>query len=571
MAREFWTADCETDPFKHGRMPEPFIFGAYNGDEYVEFASADAFVEYFYNKNVIIYAHNGGKFDWHFILDHLEPGVSISVINGRLAKFRIGAAEFRDSYSLLPIPLAAWAKDEFDYGLLEPELRRIPANHDKIRKYLRSDCVNLWDILAKFFDGYGRKFTLAGASMSKWREMSGEEPDQSSRKFYEEMKPYYYGGRVECFQTGNKREKFSVYDINSAYPFAMVHNHPWGVLYFVDNRLPKGAEKIQRSFIKCRARSTGAFPFRSHAGLEFPNDGEFRTFYITGWEWLSALDTGTLSGDTSIIEVREFADDIDFAEYVRHFFDLKASAKERMKNPADRDAKADYIFAKLFMNSLYGKFASNPQEYKEYLTCLPDEPQAMHEIHRCKECEECNEKVLRPFSCERSYRPVTPLHNVTIISRPLPEPSQRYFNVAVGASITGFVRAHLWRAICASDRPLYVDTDSLAARSSRVKIGSELGLWSREGDFKEYAIAGKKLYAFWPVGKDKPKIASKGVKISAEEIRDIARGAEITYKQEAPTFGLRGKKFNVRKITATAKGGKWPKAKRKPRKPARST
>lgn len=356
MAREFWAADCETDPFKHGRMPEPFIFGAYNGDEYIEFASADAFVEFFYNKKVIIYAHNGGKFDWHFILDHLEPGVSISVINGRLAKFKIGEAEFRDSYSLLPIPLAAWEKDEFDYRLLEPELRDIPANRIKIRKYLQSDCKNLWVILEKFFRSYGRKFTLAGASMSQWRKMSGEEPDNSTRKFYEDMKPYYYGGRVECFQTGYKREKFSVYDINSAYPFAMQSDHPWGTLYYVDNRLPKTDEKISRCFIKLETRGTGSFPFRSGAGLEFPADGHRRTFFVTGWEYLAARDTRTLDASSRILEVREFADTLNFSDYVEHFFQLKADAKERMKQArdikAEQDAKADYLFAKLFMNSL---------------------------------------------------------------------------------------------------------------------------------------------------------------------------------------------------------------------------
>jgi hypothetical protein len=536
VAREFWAADCETDPFKHGRMPEPFLFGAYNGDEYIEFASADAFVEFFYNKSVIVYAHNGGKFDWHFILDHLEPGTRIQVINGRLAKFKIGAAEFRDSYSLLPIPLSAWNKDEIDYALFEPEFRDIPKNRDAIRKYLKSDCKNLYEILERFFAGYGRKLTLAGASMSKWREMSGEVPDNSSARFYEEMKPYYYGGRVECFQTGYKREKFNVYDINSAYPFAMGFEHPWGVLYFVDNRLPKSDAEISRCFITIRTGATGAFPFRDNDGsLSFPNDHRTRTFYITGWEYIAARDTGTLDGDSKVLEVREFADNINFKDYVDHFFALKADAKERMKNPEDKDAKADYIFAKLFMNSLYGKFASNPTSYKEYMTCLPDEITALG-------TEELGGWAL-----------VTELHNVAIVSRALPEPQQRFFNVAVGASITGFVRAHLWRAICASKTPLYCDTDSLAARSASVEIGDELGLWSHEGAFNEYAIAGKKLYAFWPK-KGKPKIASKGVKISAEEIKQIALGQEITYKQEAPTFGLRGKKFNVRKIKATAKG-----------------
>jgi len=527
MAREFWAADCETDPFLYGRMPEPFIFGAYNGDEYYEFSNASEFVDFFYNKPVVIYAHNGGKFDWHFILDHLEPGTKIQVINGRLAKFKIGEAEFRDSYSLLPIPLAVWEKENFNYRILERTERDKPQNKLAIRKYLKSDCTNLWGILDRFFSEYSRKLTLAGASMAQWRKISGEEPDQSSKRFYDEMKPFYYGGRVECFQKGNKKEKFNVYDINSAYPFSMCKLHPWGVLYYTDNRLPKTDDKISRSFVSLVTRSTGAFPFRDSAGgLEFPNDGSERTFHITGWEYLAARDTGTLDARTRIIEVREFADQMDFTDYVNHFYELKAKAKR------DGD-KAQYIFAKLFMNSLYGKFASNPESYSEYMTVLPDEIEA----HKLPELG--------------GWNLVTELHNVAIVSRPLAEENQRYFNVAVGASITGFVRAHLWRAICASGGALYCDTDSIATRGKAPKpLNQKLGGWSNEGEFKEWAIAGKKLYAFFPK-KGEPKIASKGVRLSAAQIRDIARGAEITYKQDAPTFGLKGKRFNVRKVRST--------------------
>jgi len=527
MAREFWAADCETDPFKHGRMPEPFLFGAYNGDEYHEFTTAAEFVDFFYNKEVVVYAHNGGKFDWHFILDNLEPGTKIQVISGRLAKFKIGAAEFRDSYSLLPIPLAAWNKDEFDYRILEKSERDKPRNKLAIRKYLKSDCVNLYEILERFFEEYSRKLTLAGAAMAQWRKISGEEPDQSSKRFYDEMKPFYYGGRVECFVKGNRKEKFNVYDINSAYPFAMCSKHPWGTLYYTDNRLPKGDERISRAFISLICRSSGAFPFRDETGgLYFPNDGAPRKFNITGWEFLASRDTGKLGADARILEVREFADTQDFTDYVNHFYELKAKAKK------DGD-KAQYLFAKLFMNSLYGKFASNPESYSEYMTVLPDEIEA----HSAPELG--------------GWNLVTELHNVAIVSRPLPEESQRFFNVAVGASITGFVRAHLWKAICESGGALYCDTDSIATRGKSPKpLNSELGGWSHEGAFREWAIAGKKLYAFFPE-RGEPKIASKGVKLSASEIKAIARGAEIEYKQEAPTFGLRGKRFNVRKVKST--------------------
>src|SRR5690348_16590904 len=107
------------------------------------------------------------------------------------------------------------------------------------------------------------------------------------------MKPFYYGGRVECFVKGNKKEKFNVYDINSAYPFAMCERHPWGTLYYTDNRLPPSDARISRSFITLETSSNGAFPYRQGSGLDFPADAQTRTFHITGWEYIAARDTKT--------------------------------------------------------------------------------------------------------------------------------------------------------------------------------------------------------------------------------------------------------------------------------------
>src|SRR4051812_21942910 len=112
--REIWVADAETDPFEHGADIQPFIWGAFNGTEYHEFETTAALVDFFRDKKVIVYAHNGGRFDWHFLLPHLDPFTPVMIIAGRLAKFTIGECEFRDSYNILPSPLSAYQKDEID-------------------------------------------------------------------------------------------------------------------------------------------------------------------------------------------------------------------------------------------------------------------------------------------------------------------------------------------------------------------------------------------------------------------------------------------------------------------------
>ena len=163
------TIDCETDPFKAGRIPQPFIWGCYDGrdNDYREFATAGELVAYLRELDVIVYAHNGGRFDFHFLREHIDSDRQIMLIGGRIAKFYIGAAEFRDSMNILVNPLRAFAKDEIDYAKLEARVRR--HHMPEIRRYLRSDCVNLWDTIKKYFDTYGRSLTQAGADRKSTR------------------------------------------------------------------------------------------------------------------------------------------------------------------------------------------------------------------------------------------------------------------------------------------------------------------------------------------------------------------------------------------------------------------
>ena len=132
----------------------------------------------------------------------------------------------------------------------------------------------------------------------------------------------------------------------------------------------------------------------------------------------------------------------------------------------------------------------------------------------------------------------------------------RYYNVATAASVTGFVRAYLFRALSHSGGLIYCDTDSLAARDlGSLDYGDGLGQWKREGDFDSYAVAGKKLYAFHRAGSDSRydpkaeeqdktwKIASKGVNFASREdgpalIQRIAEGDSVEYEPEVPTYSV---------------------------------
>ncbi len=133
----------------------------------------------------------------------------------------------------------------------------------------------------------------------------------------------------------------------------------------------------------------------------------------------------------------------------------------------------------------------------------------------------------------------------------------RYYNIATAASVTGYVRAYLYRALCASGGAIYCDTDSIKARSfTGLSVGTELGNWKHEFSGDYFAIAGKKLYADHIKGRPwsyNPKeetdteknwkIASKGANIASLEnapqiIENIANGGEYEYNPEVPTFSF---------------------------------
>jgi hypothetical protein len=534
--RPIWTIDAETDPFKRGRVPKPFIWGVYTGEEYHEFFDTEEMIVFVSSHRAICYAHNGGKFDWHFITDYIDDFEPLTIIAGRLAKFQIGEAEFRDSYNIIPAPLSAYKKDDIDYGLMELAERQKPENMIKIREYLKTDCIYLHEMITAFNDEYGVNITQASAAMKFWAKLTKTKKPNSSPNYYMEMAKYYYGGRVECFEKGLIEKPFSVIDINSAYPFAMMSEHPWGMDYALEDHLPDyfTDNDISRCFITMSASSEGAFPVRTDKGLQFPSDREIREFHITGWEYLAARDTNCLR-DVTIKEVKHYMEHINFAPYVDHFFALKNEADRMMKRVGEKSA--DYgkwasqrLFAKLFLNSLYGKFASNPEKYEEFMT-MPAKYLQSAESDGWSYCKLISEET-------------------AIVNRPLEDEKRRYYDVAVAASITGFVRAYLWRNIKKCSGVLYCDTDCIVAHhiGNTVPITDKLGDWDLEAECVRGAIAGKKLYAFEKKN-GKFKIASKGVRLDEGEIYRIAQGETVTYEPEAPTFTVKGGvKFTPRSI-----------------------
>jgi len=513
--KQWITADCETDPFKFGRRVDPFIWAIYDGTTPTVFEGLHAtrdFLDYIAAFDGYVYAHNGGRFDWMMgeVLERIEKNEPLMLINNRIARARVGKCELRDSFLVLPAPLAAFEKSGFNYEWLEAEQRG--ANMEKIREYIISDVVNLYKPLARYFAEHGQQLTQAGASIKAWEGMGGTKR-RYSVEHDEKYRPYYFGGRCEVFEYANdKRDAWKVYDVNSAYPFAMCEMHPLGTEYFTTRDL---SDLVGGSFWDIEAVSRGALPLRDEkGGVCFPNDDTPRKFKVTGWEVMAGIETGTLDVINALGRVP-----VEF-ETVKPYVERFMKDKENAEKVGDKTGR---LIAKIFLNSCYGKFATNPRNYRDFMLSDYD-PQDGWQLYQM---------------CEGGLVWYRPSDNDT------------YYDVAMGASITGHARANLWRAICASENVIYCDTDSIFCTASDVVVGDKLGQWECEAEATRAWIAGKKLYSLeLPDGSH--KIASKGVRASHDDIARVCAGEVVNIKRDAPTMKLDGSQsFIARNIRIT--------------------
>jgi DNA polymerase elongation subunit (family B) len=394
---------------------------------------------------------------------------------------------------------------------------------------------------------FGDKMTMASVALPMLRSYHGFE--QLSAQLDEELRPYYFGGRNQCFATGVLKGDFKVYDINSSYPDVMRrYNHPISDFPRYEARI---TEKTH--FAKIRAWSLGALPIRKpDGGLDFPI-GTY-DFFACIHEIKAGLETKTLKIH-KVYHSIYFDTETNFAEFIDEFYKL------RLEATANKD-EVRRLFYKLVMNSSYGKFAQDPRKYENWLFD-PDEvptPAYCFKCHNrivkkepkelCVDCDE--EKTHSPYGWY--------LHTIRdgrmIYAAPQKVRGGSFFNVATAASITSAARASLLRGIQAATRPVYCDTDSIICEHLEevpgIKLNpQELGAWDTEARGDTVAIAGKKLYAIFDEGKEIKK-ASKGVKLTAKEILRVCQGEVIEYAHPVPKFKLNGETmFTTRNIRAT--------------------
>lgn len=563
--------DMETDPFDSELKADikPFLCVLYS-DEFEPIVIWEADHDVFIG-NVVraiealpnqftIYAHNGGKFDFLFLVSKLRGDVKFK---GRgIMSARIGPHELRDSAHIIPERLAAFQKDKFDYS------RNLKANREHWKKeiieYCIADCRYTLDIVQSFIASYGLKLTIGQAAMGELRK--SYDVKRINQGFDKQLRKFYFGGRVECLQgRGHWTGDYHLYDVNSMYPRAMEHYaHPIGD--FNDYDLRRGPPNEQTVFLDLHAKNNGALIGRDKDGFTTAGLREGR-FHTTIWEYDVAIKHGLIS-DVEINACWDCRHRTNFSNFIVPLYENRLATKDQMRALKDQglqttaaflDLKKDDIFFKLLLNNSYGKFAMNPENYKEHYLTDPNE-RPPDEWFKSLEGSDDETKM----SC-----------NLPLFQNPeyaiwqKPSPSFRYNNVGTAASITGAARAMLLDALQNASDPIYCDTDSIICQDlTGVHLDkSALGAWDLEDSFSEVIIDGKKLYA---VKHKKPKILtpeqiadgaksdytvkSKGTgRLTWQDMLDMLHGANVVKFNRAPTFTkFSTQNYQSRTIRATA-------------------
>ena len=539
------TLDFETDPFKSGRTPQPFAAGYYEtgmAEPRIWWGNncADLIGQFLADKKekTIVYAHNGGKFDFYFLwqffgryekgkwrndVDSIQP----LIINGRIVEVTIGNCTLRDSLAIIPCALSSFGdKLKIDIEKLERECRE--ENKEEICEYLKMDCLSLHKVVVEFREMFGDKLTVGSAALTQLTERHpwesiGERQDAEIRQFY-------FGGRVQTFERGLIKGRFSTHDINSQYPYSMANFlHPTGKAVIVGNSIDS-----ETDFVEVDATTKfSCLPLKTEKGrLEFPIGRA--VFKVTGHELRTAIEL-KLVDVNSIIKSYSFVKKITFDKFVEEFYEKRKLAKIR------KDTMHS-LFFKFVLNSSYGKFGQNPREWKETYICFDGdkfpEPNNITTPERWDETE----WYLSEYSLNE--------HSVAYFLFERPARRLNYNHVGTAASITGAARSLLMRGLTACDRPLYCDTDSIISQKFYGDVdNNKLGAWKDEGAMDFIAIHSPKLYAGFYEGRC-VKTASKGTTLTPKQILDLCRGVDATSRKAAPCYSL---KRDVTFITRTVR------------------
>lgn len=450
----------------------------------------ESFMDFIMKEPGIVYFHNL-KFDGSFILNWLLTNGYSCVEDSKLSRGEFtclisnqgqyysisvrgqyGTVEFRDSLKAIPLPIseipAAFkldgeAKGEIDYDKPRP-VGYMP-DEDEL-SYLRSDVVILAKALHIQHSEGATRLTAGANALADYKE-------SHSKKWWQETFPVldgetdalirkaYRGGFTYADPRFAKRVvgPVKVFDVNSLYPSVMYFDLlPHGRPVWVDG-MPEVTEdrplfiahivftaKVKPDHIPCIQIKATSF----YGGTEYlseidePVDMWVSSVDLELWQEQYDLNIECWYGAFTFKARRGM-----FKDFIDRWMEVKATSSGGRR-----------LLAKLQLNNLYGKFATNPDVTGKYPVL--------------------DKGVLRLVTGTADTR--DPVYT------------------AMGVFITGYARMKTLRAAQAHyDVFAYADTDSLHLITDTMPDdldvdGSRLGWWAHEGDFDRGFYARAKCY-----------------------------------------------------------------------------
>jgi hypothetical protein len=490
------------------------VLGFFDGIEYSKFESINEFLNYVNKKKYdgyTIYAHNGGRFDFLFILERIlkitntfemmERQSAIINIRSGLSKCNIS---FADSYALLPAKLIDLTKTfDVEHKKIEFDVTGHNSKKDRrLLKYLENDCIGLYEVLEKFRQQKfieNPKLTIASQALDTFKNrFCRNEILQMPFQFEDDIRRnFYVGGRVEMYKCYG--ENLNYYDVNSLYPYAMNQPMPCGEV-----KPTRTYKKGYIGFYHVKIKNMPQLYISPLVVKKHVTEEYNKNFYVNGegqYCISSAMIEYLQSEFNCRIQIESgfyFMEQQNLlSEYVDYFYKMKNDNK-------GKDATLYYL-SKLFLNSLYGKFAQKRK--KDVVTFW--------------------NKNLKIF---KTFYPDLSLVMVERFSQ------NKFILPALASYITELARIHHFKLMnVAPNKMYYCDTDSLVSSHNYGKyVGTELGKLSYDGCFDEGVFLSPKSYALQNEKKEIVKFKGfNSAKITFKEMKDsLFKGLVITQTKQ---------------------------------------
>lgn len=467
-------------------------------DEFYNFTTTEGlldFIEYKarYNKTLYIYAHNlrydlqlSGLYTalvsvgWQtstFVME--SPPTFIKMHKGR------NRLVFVDTFNYWQFSVEAMGEQ---LGLPKLRVDFNTVTTEDLFIYCKRDVEVLTNYLLSFIrflienDLCGLGFTLASQAFRsyRYRFMSTEIILHNRPEVLKLERQAYFGGRCEAFYIGEKSgETFYKLDVNSMYPHVMVDNYyPVKFVSYSEN-VPidylGGLLDAYYCLSECDIKtSTPSYAYVREGKLTFPV-GEFRA-YLNHSDLVKARQGGIIR---QVVRIAVYEKAKIFSDYVSFFYHLKLDAEAR----GDKITRHQ---AKIFLNSLYGKFGQ--RQIISKIVPYDGETKFIRLVGYCEPLGRNIEVNYLGNSIEVRYK----------------EGESYYSFPAIAGAVTAYARSYLWEIIERAGRSnvFYCDTDSVIVNAvglsnlSGLLHASKIGCLKVEGEATHLVIHSSKDYIF---------------------------------------------------------------------------